>query len=95
MLAVELTDIEREKFDRSLAKRQIRQHFPSQLRYMVRMYIYTTTYISRAWVDLGKNVWGGKPYLLWNGCSGHKSYSVKCFTSTTAKNFINDFSIVS
>ena len=36
MLAMELEDIEREKFDGSLAKRQIRQYFPPSINCAIR-----------------------------------------------------------
>ena len=41
MLAMELKDIEREKFDRSLAKPQIRQYFPLS----IRVYVYFFSFI--------------------------------------------------
>ena len=36
ILAMELEDIEREKFDRSLAKRQIHQYFPPSINCAIR-----------------------------------------------------------
>ena len=36
VLAMELEDIEREKFDRSLAKHQIRQYFPPSINCAIR-----------------------------------------------------------
>ena len=40
ILAMELEDIDREKFDRSLAKRQICQYFPPSINCAIRYTVY-------------------------------------------------------